>query len=78
MKQEGFDPNPWVLEMLNKGIDSFYNIENGSLHYYDITSGKELKIPGQDAFIILDNIREAKTIWNNNEASIQHLGDGIC
>ena len=77
MKQEGFDPNPWVLEMLNKGRDSFYSIENGSLHYYDISSGKELKIPGQDAFIILDNIREAKTIWNNNEASIQHLGDGI-
>lgn len=77
MKEEGFEPNPWVSEMLDKGRDSFYSIENGSLNYYDIPSGKELKIPGQDAFIILDNIRDAKTIWKNSEASIQHLGDGI-
>ena len=35
------------------------------------------KIPGQDSFIILNNIRETKTIWSNQDAAIQDLGDGI-
>ena len=35
------------------------------------------KVPGQESFIILDNIRETKTIWSNKEAAIQDLGDGI-
>ena len=77
MKQEGYEPNPWVTKMLKKGNTSFYTIEDGSKYYFDIGTEQQVKIPGQDAFIILDNIRESKTIWNNNEASIQHLGNGV-
>lgn len=77
MKQEGYQPNSWVDKMLAKGNTSFYTIDNGSKYYFDITKEEQVKIPGQDAFIILDNIRESKTIWHNNEASIQHLGDGV-
>ena len=77
MKNEGYEPNSWVREMLSKGSNSFYSIDHGSTCYYDLETNTHVKIPGQDAFIILDNIREAKTIWQNKEASIQHLGDGI-
>jgi 3-hydroxyacyl-CoA dehydrogenase len=77
MKQEGLEPNAWVMKMLEKGNTSFYTIENGSKFYFDIGTEEQVKIPGQDAFIILDNIRDAKTIWHNSEASIQHLGDGV-
>ena len=77
MKQEGLEPNAWVMKMLEKGNTSFYTIENGSKFYFDIGTAEQVKIPGQDAFIILDNIRDAKTIWHNSEASIQHLGDGV-
>ena len=77
MEKEGYSPNAWVTEMLSKGNDSFYAIEQGSKLYFDLETGKQNKIPGQDAFIILDNIRDVKTIWSNNEASIQHLGDGV-
>ena len=77
MEQEGYKANDWVNEMLAKGSNSFYSLDQGAKLYYDIDTGSQIKIPGQDAFIILDNIREAKTIWKNKEASIQHLGEGI-
>jgi len=77
MKKEGYAPNHWVSEMLDEGNTSFYTVKEGAKYFYDIPSKSYIKIPGQDAFIILDNIREAKTIWSNQDASIQHLGDGI-
>src|SRR5690606_20269388 len=33
--------------------------------------------PGTEGFIILDNIRAAKTVWENNGVTITDLGDGI-
>ena len=77
MKTEGFTPNKWVTDMLAGGNSSFYTVKDGAKYYYDIPAKAATKIPGQDAFIILDNIREAKQIWSNADASIQHLGDGI-
>lgn len=77
MEAEGYKPNTWVTEMLNSGIKSFYTIKNGHKFYYEISQKSHKKIPGQDSFIILNNIRENKTIWSNAEASIQDLGDGV-
>ncbi len=77
MKKEGYETASWVNEMLEKGEKSFYAIKSGAKYYYDIPKKEQVKIPGQDAFIILDNIRESQTIWSNAEASIQHLGDGV-
>ena len=75
--EEGYEVGEWVKEMLKKGEKSFYTVQQGATFYYDLDKKEQLKVPGQDAFIILDNIREAQTIWKNNEASIEHLGDGI-
>lgn len=77
ISEEGYEAGLWVKEMLKNGQKSFYTVQNGATYYYDLDKNEQLKVPGQDAFIILDNIREAQTIWNNSEASIQHLGDGI-
>ena len=77
MEAEGYSLAPWVNEMVAAGIKSFYTIKDGATYYYDITSKSYKKIPGQDAFIILNNIREAKRVWSNSESEIQHLGDGI-
>ena len=77
MEESGEKPAPWVSEMLKNGNGSFYTVRNGSKYYWDLDKKEQVVIPGQDAFIILDNIREAQTIWSNGEASIQHLGDGI-
>lgn len=67
----------WIAEMAAAGIESFYKTEAGVRYYYDIPSKSYKAIPGQGAYIILDNIRETKTVWANNESAIIDLGDGI-
>ncbi|KGO90837.1 3-hydroxyacyl-CoA dehydrogenase/enoyl-CoA hydratase family protein [Flavobacterium suncheonense] len=77
MKAEGLAPAAWVTEMIASGNTSFYTVIEGTTHYYNIASKAQVKIPGQDAFIILNNIRETKKVWSNSEAIVQDLGDGI-
>ena len=77
MKAEGLEPNFWVNDMLNSGNSSFYTVKEGATYYYSITNKTQTKVPGQDAFIILNNIRESKKVWSNSGANIQDLGDGI-
>ena len=77
MKAEGKEPAEWVKQMLEKGIPSFYKVDRGVKYYYDIEKGQYEKIPGQDKYIFLDNLRPTNTIWKNDEASIIDLGDGI-
>jgi len=77
MKAEGYTSAEWVNEMLASGNSTFYTVKNGATHYYNIATKSQEKVPGQDAFIILDNIRESNTIWSNLDASIIDLGDGI-
>ncbi|MEX2350158.1 MAG: 3-hydroxyacyl-CoA dehydrogenase/enoyl-CoA hydratase family protein [Flavobacteriaceae bacterium] len=77
IKAEGLKVADWVNEMLASGNKSFYTVKEGATYYYDIPSKKQTKVPGQDAFIILNNIRESKKVWSNNDAIIQDLGDGI-
>ena len=77
MKAEGLEPAAWVNEMLEKGNKSFYTVKNGNTYYYDIPKKEQVKVPGQDAFIILDNIRESKQVFKNSGVVIEDLGDGI-
>jgi len=77
MEAEGHKVATWVTDMVNDDKKSFYTVKDGAKYYYSIPDKDYKKIPGQDSFIILDNIREAKQIWSNSDASIQHLGDGV-
>ncbi|THD67440.1 3-hydroxyacyl-CoA dehydrogenase/enoyl-CoA hydratase family protein [Robertkochia marina] len=77
MKAEGHEPAAWVTEMLGAGITSFYSVKDGATYYYDIPQKKHIKKPGQDAFIILDNIRKSKEVFKNSGVVIEDLGDGI-
>ena len=77
MREADEQPADWVLEMITSGNTSFYTVKEGANYYYDISSKSQKKVPGQDAFIILDNIRPTKKIWNNAETSLFDLGDGI-
>ncbi|MCY1496812.1 putative 3-hydroxyacyl-CoA dehydrogenase [compost metagenome] len=77
MKAEGYEPAAWVTEMLSSGNKSFYTIKDGATYFYDRASKSQKKVPGQDAFIILNNIRESKKVWSNSGAVIHDLGDGI-
>ncbi|MGA8855070.1 MAG: 3-hydroxyacyl-CoA dehydrogenase NAD-binding domain-containing protein [Christiangramia sp.] len=77
MKDEGYEPAAWVKEMLESGSDSFYTVKEGNTYYYNIDDKKQEKVPGQDAFIILDNIRESKEVFKNSGVVVEDLGDGI-
>ncbi|TQD39456.1 3-hydroxyacyl-CoA dehydrogenase/enoyl-CoA hydratase family protein [Haloflavibacter putidus] len=77
MKKEGYEPAAWVNEMLENNVESFYSVKDGNTYYYNLQQKKHVKIPGQDKFIVLDNIRETKEVWSNSGVIIQDLGDGI-
>ena len=77
IKDLGKEPAAWVNEMLESGVDSFYDVREGDTYYYSIPDKIHKKIPGQDAFIILDNIRKSKEVWSNKDVVVEDLGDGI-
>lgn len=77
MQNEGYQPAAWVNEMIASGSTSFYTVKNGATYFYDSASKSYVKKPGQESFIILDNIRETQKVWGNSDCTLFHLGDGI-
>lgn len=77
IKAEGLEPAAWVTEMVASGNKSFYTIKEGATYFYDIPTKTQTKVPGQDAFIILDNIRKSNEVFKNSGVVIEDLGDGI-
>jgi 3-hydroxyacyl-CoA dehydrogenase len=77
VESEGYKVADWVKEMLASGNESFYKLENGKQLFYNQNTKSYEPIPGQDAFIILNNIRKEKTVWSNSESALIDLGDGI-
>ncbi|RNC86955.1 MAG: 3-hydroxyacyl-CoA dehydrogenase/enoyl-CoA hydratase family protein [Winogradskyella sp.] len=77
MKAEGKEPATWVTDMITKGETSFYTVKDGATYYYDVPAKAQVKKPGQDAFIILDNIRKSNEVFKNSGVVIEDLGDGI-
>lgn len=77
IKAEGQQAADWVHQMLASGQKSFYTVQEGATYAYDIPSQSAQKVPGQDAFIILDNIRKSNEVFKNSGVVIEDLGDGI-
>ena len=84
IKEVGKEPAEWVTKMVDEGLDSFYQIKEGKKYFYDIPfdmpagqKGLYVKVPGQDSFIILDNIRESASVFKNSGINVTDLGDGI-
>ncbi len=77
IKDLGKESAAWVTEMLETGIDSFYTVKDGATYYYNIPQKKHVKVPGQDAFIILNNIRKSNEVFKNSGVVVEDLGDGI-
>jgi len=76
-KEAGYEVSDWAKELASKN-ETFYKVnDEGQSIFYDKNTGNYDQIPGQEAFIILDNIRKNKTLWSNSGASIEDLGDGI-
>ncbi|MFT6731806.1 MAG: 3-hydroxyacyl-CoA dehydrogenase [Glaciecola sp.] len=77
MKAEGAEPAAWVTEMLASGATSFYSIKEGATYFYNVPTKFQTKKPGQESFIILDNIRKSNEVFKNSGVVIEDIGDGI-
>ena len=77
IKKEGLSFAKWVSEMIDNDINNFYSVKDGVSFYYNLSNKSHVKIPGQDAFIKLDNIRKSKEVFKNSGVVIEDLGDGI-
>ncbi|WP_294276832.1 3-hydroxyacyl-CoA dehydrogenase/enoyl-CoA hydratase family protein [uncultured Chryseobacterium sp.] len=76
-KDAGYEVSDWAKKLAEQG-GTFYKVnDEGQSIYYSKDSGDYNTIPGQDSFIILDNIRKNKTLWSNSGSAIEDLGDGI-
>ena len=77
VSEAGFTVSDWAKSFGEKG-GHFYEIkDNGSKTFFNQKTAGYEEIPGQNHFIILDNIRKNKTLWSNSGSAIQDLGDGI-
>lgn len=77
MQNNGTPAAPWIQEMLSAGCATFYTIQQGKRMYYDVPTKSYQPIPGLDGFIVLDNYRSQKPVWQNSGATLHDIGDGI-
>lgn len=73
----GYEVAAWVKEMRKAGHESFYKVQNGQRHYYDIESKAYKPVPGTEELVVLDDIRESSVVWENNEVQLHDIGDGV-
>ena len=77
MNAAGVKVAPWVNEMLAAGNSSFYKVEGGKRLYYDIASKSYAPVPRAEGQIVLNELPEDSIVWQNKNAVVRHLGDGI-
>lgn len=77
MEDEGMKAAQWVYDMVDSGIDSFYKLDKGAKTYFKNEDKAYSTIPGKDNFIILENVRATKTVWENSGVTINDIGDGV-
>jgi len=77
MEEAGKKPAPWIYDMLEAGIQSFYTVKEGKKFYYDIPSKSYKEIPGQEALLSLEVLRTSHVLWENTDTTIFDLGDGV-
>ncbi len=77
MKKHGYQPAAWVETMLEKGYETFYTVKNGQRYYYDLRKEDYERIPGQNHYIILNNLRSTNVVWKNSGTTLLDIGDGV-
>lgn len=76
VKKQNLQLPNWIEE-LAASQSSFYKVVEGKTYYYDTESKSYQNIPGREGFILLDNLREKQTVYENKDFSLIDLGEGI-
>ncbi len=66
----------WVISFAKEN-ESFYRVVDGKSNFYDLQTKKFQPISASNDLISLSTLDSSRTIWKNEEASIQDIGDGI-
>jgi 3-hydroxyacyl-CoA dehydrogenase len=75
MKAAGYAPAGWVDEMLQRGIESFYQVEAGNkVGVYDVAKGQYAPILRKKGMVLL---KEQKVVTQNAGATLYDTGDGV-
>lgn len=77
MEEIGAKPAQWVYDMLAADNTSFYKMEGSKKMFYDVASKSYKPIPGQEQFIILQNLKGEKKVWGNSGTTLIDIGDGV-
>ena len=77
IKQEQGKISDWLNDFVSSDFKGFYTVKEGKTWYYDIPSKSYKVKPGQESFIILDNIRKSNEVFKNPGVVLEDLGDGI-
>lgn len=76
-EKQGEKISDWVKEMVAAGNSTFYKSENGIRKFYDRRTKTYEALPGGESFIVLDNFREKKPVYQNAEVTLHDIGDGV-
>lgn len=75
MKTAGYAPAGWVDEMLQRGVESFYQVEGGNkVGVYDVVKGQYVPISRPKGMVLL---KEQKVVTQNAGATLYDIGDGV-
>ncbi len=76
-KAKGHELPDWVTALHQNGATGFYALDQQHTTYYNQDTKTFERIPGRDAFIILDNTRKTNSVYKNPDFELLDLGDGI-
>jgi 3-hydroxyacyl-CoA dehydrogenase len=77
MKELGLKPAAWVEEMLAKGRESFYGVQDGRDTYWDIPTKSVKQVQENPRTMRVEYLKRGnKKIAGNSSASLWDMGDG--
>ncbi|GAA4463956.1 3-hydroxyacyl-CoA dehydrogenase/enoyl-CoA hydratase family protein [Nemorincola caseinilytica] len=76
MTEAGMQVAPWVQQMLDAGITTFYKTEKGKRLYYDQRTKRYEPIPGAGVFILLEQLSE-NVVWRSSACKLYDIGDDV-
>lgn len=80
MREAGFEPSPWVTDMIDKGFESFYQYEDErKTGAYNPGNGSYDLFESHPSHIVLKHEKTGGKVVNQNPgATLVDLDDGIC
>lgn len=80
MQEAGIDTPPWVAEMVEKGVESFYKWEGDKEFYYDVLNSEYVEVVRSEKQVSVDLLKRGDKetkIFGNSSATLHDMGEGV-